>query len=90
MANRIETFDDHASYKESVKDITDSLSKLDLDTPEVNILRENSTTMELLKMQSHIQSKTLGQTLEFMKNFLTLQEGNDGIALVAANVHGVC
>ena len=86
MANRIETFDDHASYKESVKDITDSLSKLDLDTPEVNILRENSTTMELLKMQSHIQSKTLGQTLEFMKNFLTLQEGNDGIALVAANV----
>ena len=62
MANRIETFDDHASYKESVKDITDSLSKLDLDTPEVNILRENSTTMELLKMQSHNKnSQTYGQ-----------------------------
>ena len=85
MAHRIETFDDHESYKGAVKDITETLSKLNLDQPEVNIVRENSTTMELLKMQSQIQAKTLGQALEFMKNFLPLAEGNDEVALVAAN-----
>ena len=85
MANRIENFEDHESYKEAVKDITESLNKLDLDQPEVNIIKENSTTMELLKMQSQIQSKTLGQALEFMKNFLALQESNDNVALMSEN-----
>ena len=85
MAQRIENFDDHESYKEAVKDITETLNKLDLDQPEVNIVRENSTTMELLKMQSQIQAKTLGQALEFIRNFLPLAEGMDDVALVAAN-----
>ena len=85
MANRIENFEDLASYKEAVKDITESLNKLDLDQPEVNIIKENSTTMELLKMQSQIQAKTLGQALEFMKNFITLQDGSDNVALMSEN-----
>ena len=85
MGDKIETFDNHAAYRDVVKDITEAIGRLDLNHPEENVVDENSTTMELLKMQSQIQSQTLGKALEFMRNLLPLREVADGAALLTEN-----
>ena len=83
MTDKIETFDNHVEYRDVVSDITEAIGKLDLNQPAVNVVDENSTTMELLKMQSQIQSQTLGKALEFMRNLLPLREVADDAALFA-------
>ena len=85
MTDKIETFDDHVEYRDVVSDITEAIGKLDLNQPAINVVDENSTTMELLKMQSQIQSQTLGKALEFMRNLLPLREVVDDAALLAEN-----
>ena len=85
MAHKIDTFDDHAIYKDMVQNINEAMTKLDLDHPEHNVVRENATTMELLQLQSQIQSQTLGKTLEFIKVLLPLQDSEDSIGLLAPN-----
>ena len=85
MTDKIETFDNHVEYRDVVSDITEAIGKLDLNQPAVNVVDENSTTMELLKMQSQIQSQTLGKALEFMRNLLPLREVADDAALFAEN-----
>ena len=57
-------------YKESVEDTRTILGKIDLDTPQANVIEADTATMTLLKIQAETQAEAIGETLNFIKNNL--------------------
>lgn len=83
MAQRVDNFGTNEHYRDSVHEVETTLAKLDVNKPEENIIPAEITTMELLRIQAHHQSETLGNALEFMRNLIPLQEGQDDAHLFA-------
>ena len=57
-------------YKDSVEDTRTILGKIDLDTPQDNVIEADTATMTLLKIQAETQAEAIGETLNFIKNNL--------------------
>lgn len=85
MAQRIDTYAENDAYRESLTDVTKTLNEVDLANPTNNIVPEQSSMMDLLKLQAQVQSQTIGEAIEFMRTILPLQEQTDTIQLLAAN-----
>ena len=88
MANKVDNFGQNAIYRETVQEVESTLSKLDINNPNTNIIPSDITTMELLRIQAHHQSETLGQALEFIRNIVPLAEGQDNAALLGEDIGG--
>lgn len=88
MANKVDNFGQNAIYRETVQEVESTLSKLDINNPNTNIIPSDITTMELLRIQAHHQSETLGQALEFIRNIVPLAEGQDDAALLGEDIGG--
>lgn len=85
MAHKIPDFSGNEKYSGIVQNIIGTLDKIDINQPEQNILTKETSVMQLLKIQSEIQSQTIGQTLEYLKHFTTHADKNDDIQLIAEN-----
>ena len=55
-------------YKEAVEDTRTILGKIDLDTPQANVIEADTATMTILKIQAETQAQAIGETLHFIKN----------------------
>lgn len=71
MAERIERFRNE-EYRESITGISQLMEKVDITEPSTNVLSQDITTNELLKLQAENQASTLTEILEFMKSMVTL------------------
>ena len=66
MAEAINTYEEE--YKEAVSETRNLLGKIDLTTPEANVIEHDPATMTLLKIQAETQAAAIGETLNFIKN----------------------
>lgn len=64
---RIERFGNDETYRESIIGLSQLMDKVDIDEPSTNVLSQDITTNELLKLQAENQASTLTEILEFMK-----------------------
>ena len=81
-------FGQHAQYKDSVKDITKILDKVDLDDPDQNIIEKEISTNELLKIQAEAQAKTLSEAINFITKLLPLGDITDDHQIIAEQPGG--
>ena len=82
---RIERFGNDETYRESIIGLSQLMDKVDIDEPSTNVLSQDITTNELLKLQAENQASTLTEILEFMKSMVTLTEKPDTMLLVGDN-----
>ena len=81
-------FGQNAQYKNSVKDITKILDKVDLDDPDQNIIEKETSTNELLKIQAEAQAKTLSEAINFITKLLPLTDITDDHQIIAEEPGG--
>ena len=55
-------------YKEAIPDTRNLLGKIDLTTPQANVIEADPATMTLLKIQAETEAEAIGETLNFIKN----------------------
>ena len=85
MGERIERFGDDETYRESITGLAQLMDKVDINTPSTNVLSQDITTNELLKLQAENQANTLTEILEFMKSMVNLTEKPDALLLLGEN-----
>ena len=90
-AQRINNYGDNAQYKNALEDVVGIMDKVDLAVPDENIISPETSTMQLLKIQAQVQSDTIGQCLEYIRNFVPLKEDQlDSAQLFAPNAGDKC
>ena len=55
-------------YKEAITNTRNLLGKIDLTTPQANVIEADPATMTILKIQAETEAEAIGETLNFIKN----------------------